>query len=136
MRLRSPEEQTQRQLVTDMLDKVFDGSAAKLIMQALAASEDVAEGAGGNPETAGQTPRRAPMNPPLQAWTQVIGWTLIHFVWQGGLLALAVAAGLRLCRRRSPEARYAIACAGLTAMLAAPAITAGVLLGRFRYAPG
>ncbi len=35
----SPEEQTQRQLVTDMLDKVFNGSAAKLIMQALAASE-------------------------------------------------------------------------------------------------
>ena len=64
------------------------------------------------------------MNPPLQAWTHVIGWTLIHFVWQGGLLAIVVAAGLRLCRRRSPAARYAIACAGLTAMLAAPAITA------------
>ena len=54
------------------------------------------------------------MNP----WMQVTAWTLIHFVWQGGLLALATAAGLRLCRRRSPEARYAIACAGLTAMLA------------------
>jgi predicted transcriptional regulator len=35
----APEEQTQRQLVTDMLDKVFDGSAAKLIMQALAATK-------------------------------------------------------------------------------------------------
>jgi len=35
----SPEEQTQRQLVTDMLDKVFNGSAAKLIMQALAARD-------------------------------------------------------------------------------------------------
>jgi predicted transcriptional regulator len=35
----NPEEQTQRQLVTDMLDKVFDGSAAKLIMQALAATK-------------------------------------------------------------------------------------------------
>ena len=34
-----PEEQTQKQLVTDMLDKVFDGSAAKLIMQALAARD-------------------------------------------------------------------------------------------------
>ena len=68
------------------------------------------------------------MNPPLQAWTHVIGWTLIHFVWQGGLLAVAVAAGLRLCRRRSSEARYAVACIGLTAMLAAPAVTAAVLL--------
>jgi predicted transcriptional regulator len=35
----NPEEQTQRQLVTDMVDKVFDGSAAKLIMQALAATK-------------------------------------------------------------------------------------------------
>jgi predicted transcriptional regulator len=35
----NPQEQTQRQLVTDMLDKVFDGSAAKLIMQALAATK-------------------------------------------------------------------------------------------------
>jgi predicted transcriptional regulator len=34
-----PEEQTQRQIVTDLLDRVFDGSAAKLVMQALAASD-------------------------------------------------------------------------------------------------
>jgi BlaI family transcriptional regulator, penicillinase repressor len=31
----SPEEQTQRQIVADLLDRVFDGSAAKLVMQAL-----------------------------------------------------------------------------------------------------
>lgn len=43
----SSEEQTQRQLVTDLLDRVFDGSAAKLVLQALAARkaspEDLAE---------------------------------------------------------------------------------------------
>src|SRR6266705_959366 len=33
------EDQTQRQMVTDLLDKVFDGSAAKLVMQALAATK-------------------------------------------------------------------------------------------------
>ena len=33
------EEQTQKQLVTDLLDRVFDGSAAKLVMQALAAAK-------------------------------------------------------------------------------------------------
>ena len=32
-------EQTERQLVADLLDRVFDGSAAKLVMQALAASD-------------------------------------------------------------------------------------------------
>jgi predicted transcriptional regulator len=41
------EDQTQRQIVTDLLDKVFDGSAAKLVMQALAAKrtspEELAE---------------------------------------------------------------------------------------------
>ena len=31
------EDQTQRQLVRDLLDRVFDGSASKLLMQALAA---------------------------------------------------------------------------------------------------
>ena len=31
------EDQTQQQLVADLLDKVFDGSAARLVLQALAA---------------------------------------------------------------------------------------------------
>jgi len=33
------EAQTQRQLVTDLLDRAFDGSAAKLVLQALAATK-------------------------------------------------------------------------------------------------
>jgi predicted transcriptional regulator len=41
------EDQTQRQLVADLLDRVFDGSAAKLVMQALSTSrtspEELAE---------------------------------------------------------------------------------------------
>ena len=41
------QDQTQRQLVTDLLDRAFAGSAAKLVLQALAASktspEDLAE---------------------------------------------------------------------------------------------
>lgn len=32
------EDDTQRQLVKDLLDRVFDGSAAKLVMQALAST--------------------------------------------------------------------------------------------------
>jgi predicted transcriptional regulator len=35
----SPEEQTQRQIVRDLLDRVFNGSAAKLVVQALAAGD-------------------------------------------------------------------------------------------------
>ena len=37
------EDQTQRQLVTDLLDKVFDGSAAKLVLQALASNKSSPE---------------------------------------------------------------------------------------------
>lgn len=73
------------------------------------------------------------MNP----WTQITGWTLVHFIWQGGLVALATAAALQLCRRHSSEARYAIACAGLTAMLAAPVGTAAFMSARgSALAPG
>ncbi len=35
----SPEDQMQQQLVADFLERVFDGSAAKLVMQTLAAAK-------------------------------------------------------------------------------------------------
>jgi predicted transcriptional regulator len=37
------EDQTQRQLVTDLLDRAFGGSAAKLVLQALAAKKTSAQ---------------------------------------------------------------------------------------------
>ena len=40
---RSSEEQTQRQLVRDLLDRAFGGSASKLVMQALATKRASAE---------------------------------------------------------------------------------------------
>lgn len=64
----------------------------------------------------------------MTAWTQVMGWTLLHFVWQGAALATAAAVALWLCRHRSADARYAIACVALVAMLAVPALTARILL--------
>jgi predicted transcriptional regulator len=38
-RAASTQDQTQRQLVADLLDRVFDGSAAKLVLQALASNK-------------------------------------------------------------------------------------------------
>jgi beta-lactamase regulating signal transducer with metallopeptidase domain len=49
--------------------------------------------------------------------------SLLHFVWQGAVIALITAIGLRMLRHRSAEARYAFAIGGLTAMLAAPLFT-------------
>jgi beta-lactamase regulating signal transducer with metallopeptidase domain len=63
----------------------------------------------------------------MSPWTHVVGWTLIHFIWQGALLAVVAAGALRLSRHRAPNARYAIACVVLATMLASAAVTALVL---------
>jgi beta-lactamase regulating signal transducer with metallopeptidase domain len=41
--------------------------------------------------------------------TTALGWTLVHFLWQGAALALAYAVIDRFTRRASPAARYLIA---------------------------
>ena len=60
-----------------------------------------------------------------QPWVERLGWTLIHFLWQG--LAIAVlyvdARGGVMARWSSPHARYLLACAALAAMMAAPLVT-------------
>lgn len=50
-----------------------------------------------------------------------LGWTLLHFVWQGALIACATALLLTLTRNCRPEVRYNIACAALLACLLWPA---------------
>jgi hypothetical protein len=45
-----------------------------------------------------------------------LGWALIHFLWQGALIALALAAGQRMLLRSTPRARYGAACAALLLM--------------------
>jgi len=62
-----------------------------------------------------------------QPWAQILGWTLIHFLWQGLALGLAAWLGLVLLRGASAKARYGLACAFLLLMVAAPAATAFLL---------
>src|SRR5581483_9139936 len=57
-----------------------------------------------------------------------IGWTLVHFLWQGLVLAALLEAVLPLCR--SAVARHNWAVAILAAMVAAPIITFMVLHDR------
>jgi uncharacterized protein (TIGR03435 family) len=64
----------------------------------------------------------------MTAWTDVIGWTLVHFVWQGAAIALTTAMALRLLRRASAHARYLTACAALLVALAAAPLTMTALL--------
>jgi beta-lactamase regulating signal transducer with metallopeptidase domain len=59
--------------------------------------------------------------------TDRLGWTLVHFLWQGAILA-ALLAAVRAITREA-RMRHAAACAALAAMAAAPLVTFA-LLGR------
>ena len=56
-----------------------------------------------------------------------VGLALLHFVWQGALLALGLALTLRVLRPERAELRYALACGTLLLMAAAPPVTFGGL---------
>jgi beta-lactamase regulating signal transducer with metallopeptidase domain len=47
---------------------------------------------------------------------EAFGWTLLHFVWQGTLVALAFGCFLAFSQRTSPRVRYAVGCAALSLM--------------------
>ena len=50
-----------------------------------------------------------------------LGWTLLHFIWQGALIGCATALMLLVLRNARLEVRYNIACTGLLACLLWPA---------------
>ena len=56
----------------------------------------------------------------LHPLAQTLGWTLLHFLWQGALLGLLAWLTLYLLRGADAKARYGVACAFLVLMVAAP----------------
>src|SRR5437763_1768440 len=52
---------------------------------------------------------------------EALGWTLLHFVWQGAALAALFAVANTLCRQATT--RYALAVIALVLMMAAPVVT-------------
>jgi beta-lactamase regulating signal transducer with metallopeptidase domain len=52
------------------------------------------------------------MNP-----VNALGWTLLHFLWQGALIAGLLTAALALLRHAGSRARYAASCAAMLLML-------------------
>jgi uncharacterized protein (TIGR03435 family) len=57
--------------------------------------------------------------------TEQLGWTLVHFLWQGAFIAVFYAAGRRFLA--SVNGRYLLACVALASMMAAPIVTWWVL---------
>ncbi len=58
-----------------------------------------------------------------------MGWTLVHFVWQGAAAAAVLAAANALLRGSSPRLRHGAALVTLLAMLALPVVTFLVVRG-------
>ena len=52
-----------------------------------------------------------------------LGWTLLHFCWQGAAVALLLWCGLGVLPARWSRARYGVACAALALMTALPLAT-------------
>src|ERR1039458_1297274 len=94
-------------------------------------AQGVAGGTGGDPRVAGGIREGGPMNTLIvlvhTPLAKALGWTLLHFLWEGALIAALVSVGLLLCRPASARTRYALACAGMLAMLMAFAVTLAIL---------
>ena len=60
---------------------------------------------------------------------QAAGWTLLHFVWQGCLIALLPFVVRALSTREAAQLRYGTACLGLVMMAVTPPITFSLLEG-------
>ena len=58
-----------------------------------------------------------------QPLVRAFGWSLLHFVWQGAIIAVFLALVFKLLRSRSPQLRYMVACSALALMMIAPVIT-------------
>src|SRR3954462_11370996 len=58
---------------------------------------------------------------------QAIGWALLHFIWQGTLVAGITGLLLVCLRNGAPDVRYVVSAIGLSLMLTLPVVTAAQL---------
>ena len=58
---------------------------------------------------------------------QALGWALVHFIWQGAMVAILYAGLAALLRRRAANVRYSVACAAMLLMLALPVATVFII---------
>ncbi len=65
-----------------------------------------------------------------------VEWALIHFLWEGAVIAALLAAALFLLRPASSRVRYGLACAALAATVLAFAATLAVLWPGVHLDPG
>lgn len=61
------------------------------------------------------------------SWSEHIGWTLLHSLWQIAIVAVLYAVASFLLRNRSATSRYLVGCIAMIAMLLLPVITYSLL---------
>ena len=59
-----------------------------------------------------------------------LGWALLHFLWQGAVLAALCGLTWHLLRHQPPNSRYLVGCLFLLMMASAPIITYSTLAAR------
>ena len=64
-----------------------------------------------------------PAVPSSSPWMESIGWMLLHSLWQGAGVAMAMAVALCVLRRAPAHARYLVSCAAMILMVALPIAT-------------
>ncbi len=66
----------------------------------------------------------------MTGFAPVLSLTLLHFLWQGTVVAILLWVALFAMRKRSAKARYLVSCAALAVLMLLPAATAYVLYER------
>ncbi|MEP6917587.1 MAG: M56 family metallopeptidase [Acidobacteriota bacterium] len=59
-----------------------------------------------------------------QPAAHIVGWALLHFVWQGALIGALTALALTALRRGAADVRYVVATIAMTLMITLPVVTA------------
>jgi beta-lactamase regulating signal transducer with metallopeptidase domain len=62
-------------------------------------------------------------NTELTQFAYRLGWTLVHSLWQGAVVAMMLGIALAVLRRPSPQARYLASLAAMATILAAAGVT-------------
>ena len=62
----------------------------------------------------------------LSPLAERLGWGLLHFLWEGAVIAALLAVALWVLRNRSPNARYLAGWVALVAMACAVPLSAGL----------
>ena len=75
------------------------------------------------------------MNISLEPWQRPVADTLLHFLWQGIVIALLIHWTLRLLANRTANVRYLVGLGGLCLMAIAPVITLTALMPRSDVPP-